>query len=244
MYDNSIIGDPPFKQNISACVFETTEHFVLEKADTSARMHLTTTDIFQTILNKLHFLSQIQPKSIIEDNGNWFTTDTFANVFRFTQLLTSDNTQDVNMCTPFLYLRSENSSVCKLGSTIRFSDEACSSLINQLVTIHDWANDSFVVTLSRLPLHKVYTFVDNGNQDVDFPNINSETKLCKVEIDADFRSTLQNIYMSSALMFKNYENLLETFFPEPLCQILSFNIPDSIHINIYMQNFQEFWQNS
>ena len=84
VYDNLIIGDPPSNQNISACVFETTEHFVLEKADTSARMHLTTTNIFQTILNKLHFLSEIQPSSIIEDNGSWFTKDTLSNVFRFT----------------------------------------------------------------------------------------------------------------------------------------------------------------
>ena len=189
-------------------------------------------------------MSQIQPKSIIEDNGHWFTTDTFSNVFRFTQLLTSDKTQDVNMCTPFLFLRSENSSVCKLGPTIRFSNEACSSLVNQLVANYNWANNSFVETLSRLPLRKVLTFVENANQAVDFPNVNSETSLCKVVIDSDFRSTLQNIYMSSAIMFQNYENLLETFFPEPLCQILSFNIPDSIHINIYMQNFQEFWQNS
>ena len=110
------------EKNVSACIYETTEHFVLEKAGSSARMHLTTTNIFQTILNKLDFLAQIQPKSIIEDNGNWFTTDTFSNVFKFTQLLTSDKTGNVNMCTPFLFLRSENSSVCKLWPTIRFSD--------------------------------------------------------------------------------------------------------------------------
>ena len=59
-YDNSqITGDLPSKQNVSACIYETTEHFVLGKASSSARMHLTTTNIFQTILNKLNFLAQI-----------------------------------------------------------------------------------------------------------------------------------------------------------------------------------------
>ena len=172
VYDNSVIG-PPSDQNISACIFTSTEHFVVQTTDTSARMHLTTTNIFQTILTNLQFLSEIQPSTIIEDNGSWFTKDTFSNVFRFTQLLNSDITQDVNMCTPFLYLRSGNSSVCKLGPTIHFSDEACSSLITRLFAFHGWENDTFVTTLSRLPLNTVYTFVDNGDLGVTFNNIKS-----------------------------------------------------------------------
>ena len=101
-YDNSqIIGNPPLESNISACIFEITEHFMLEKDDSSARMHLSSTDIFKSILDQLDFLAQIQPESIIEENGHWVTTDTFSNIFRFTQLLTSDKTQDVNMCNLF-----------------------------------------------------------------------------------------------------------------------------------------------
>jgi hypothetical protein len=106
-YDNSqITGGLPSKQNVSTCNYETTEHFVVEKASSSARMHLTTTSIFQTILNKLNFLAQIQPKNIIKGNGHWFTEDIFSNVFKFTQLLSSDQTGNVNMCTPFLFLHS------------------------------------------------------------------------------------------------------------------------------------------
>ena len=103
-YDNSqITGDLPSEQNISACIYETTEQFVLEKAGSSARMHLTTANIFQTILNKLNFLAQIQTKIIIKENGHWFTEDILSNVFKFTQLLSSDQTGYVNMCTPFLF---------------------------------------------------------------------------------------------------------------------------------------------
>ena len=105
-------------------------------------------------------------------------------------------------------------------------------MVNQLVRFHDWANSSFITTLSRLPLRKVFTFVENVNEAVAFPNVNSKTDLCKAVIDQDFKSTLQNIYVSSALMFSNYENLLATFFPEPLCQMLTFNMPASIQLGM------------
>ena len=100
-YDNSqIIGDSQLETNITACIFEITEHFVLEKDNLSARMLISSSDIFQSILDQLDFLAQIQ-------------------------LLNSEETLDVNLCNPFLFIRSENSSVCKHGSKIRFSDEAC-----------------------------------------------------------------------------------------------------------------------
>ena len=92
-YDNSqLTDDLPSKQNVSTCNYETTEHFVVEKASLSARMHLTTESIFQTILNKLHFLAQIQPKNMMKEDGHWFTEDIFSNVFKFTQLLSSEQT--------------------------------------------------------------------------------------------------------------------------------------------------------
>ena len=54
------------------------------------------------------------------------------------------------------------------------------------------------------------------------------TDYCKAIVDPDFRAALQNIFVSSAVMFQSYEKLLETFFPEPPCQKLTFKLPDSI----------------
>ena len=147
----------------------------------------------------------------MKKNCHWFTDDIFSNVFKFTQLLSSEQTGYDNMCTPFLYLRSGNSSVCELRSTIRFSPTACSTLIAQMFPVYNWANNSFIETLSKLPRHKVFTFVANGSQSVNFPAVNSDS-LCKVIIDNDFRSTLQNIYASTAIMFQNYESLLWMMF--------------------------------
>ena len=146
---------------------------MVEKASLSARMHLTTESIFQTILNKLHFLAQIQPKNIMKEDSHWFTEDIFSNVFKFTQLLSSGQTGYDTMCTPFLYLRSGNSSVCKLRSTIRFSPIACSTLIAQMFPVYNWNNNSFVETLSKLPRHEVFSFIANGSQSVYFPAVNS-----------------------------------------------------------------------
>ena len=230
IYDNSVVTATS-NQNISACIFTETEHFVVEKTDTSARMHLTTNKLFQTILTNLQFLSQIEPKTITEEHGNWFTEDTFSNVFKYTQLLDSDISQDVNMCTQFLYLRSENSSVCKLGPKIHFNDVSCSALVANLFAFRDWENNTFEVTLSKLPKNTVYTFVDKG-ETVSFLDINGNRKMCKVKIDLDFLSTLQNIYVSTASMFANYEHLLETYFPKPLCQTLKFNFPQQIVIHM------------
>ena len=67
-----------------------------------------------------------------------------------------------------------------------------------------------------------------------FPNVNSKTDFCKAVIDPDFRSTLQNILVSSAALFHNYEDLLQTFFPEPSCQQFIFNIPTSIQSGLHL----------
>ena len=101
-----------------------------------------------------------------------------------------------------------------------------------MIRFHDWHNSSFLSPLSKLPLRKVFTFVENANEFVAFPNVNSETELCKAIIDPDFKSTLQNIYVSSAIMFSNYEELLTTFFPEPSCQKLTFNMPTSSQLGL------------
>ena len=168
----------------------------------------------------------------MKEDGQWFTEDIFSNVFKFTQLLSSEQTGYDTMCTPFLYLRSGNSSVCKLRSTIRFSPIACSTLIAQMFPVYNWNNNSFVETLSKLPRHEVFSFIANGSQSVNFPAVNSDTSLCKVKIDNDFKSTLQNIYASTAIMFQNFESLLKTLFPQPLCQLLKFNMSKLIQLNM------------
>jgi hypothetical protein len=68
VYDNSIVTATS-DQNTSACIFTETEHFVVEKTDTSARMHLTTAKKFQTILANLQFClkyNQIQLQKKME----------------------------------------------------------------------------------------------------------------------------------------------------------------------------------
>ena len=230
IYDNSVLT-PTSNQNISSCVFVQTEHFVVDKTDTSARMHLSTNKLFQTILTNLEFISQMEPNEITEINGHWFTEDIFRNVFKYTQLQESDFSQKVNMCTQFLYIRSQNSSVCKLGGKINFNDASCSSLIANLFAFRDWNNNTFVDTLSKLPQNKVYTFVDRGPR-VKFLDVNSNIETCKVRIDMDFLSTLQNIYIGTATMFSSFEHLLETYFPQPPCQTLKFNFPQEIVANM------------
>ena len=125
-YDNSQnIDDLQLKTNVTACVFEITEHFVLQNDNTSAWMQLTSSDVFQSLLSQLDFLSQIQPNITIQADGQWVTRDTFSNIFRYTQLINSAETLDYNLCNPFLFIRSDDASVCKLGSEVRFSNEAC-----------------------------------------------------------------------------------------------------------------------
>ena len=71
-------------QNNNSCVFQSTEHFVLKSIDASAKMYLTSTNVFEQLLNQLDFLPQLQPNIVAEDGTNWSTIDTFTNVFRFT----------------------------------------------------------------------------------------------------------------------------------------------------------------
>ena len=113
-YDNSQnIDDSQLKADVTACVFEVTEHFVLQNDDASARMHIGSSDIFQSILNQLDFLAQIQPNITIQADGQWVTRDTFSNIFRYTQLISNAETMDFNLCNSFLFIRSDNASVCK-----------------------------------------------------------------------------------------------------------------------------------
>ena len=234
VFDNSVLT-PTTNENITSCLFVQTEHFVIDKTATSARMHLSTEKLFQTILTNLEFIIQMEPNSVTVIDGQWFTEDLFRNVFKYTQLQESDFSQKVDMCNQFLYLRKGNSSVCKLGRIIHFNDNSCSSLITNLFAFKDWSNDSFVNTLSRLPQNTVYTFVDRG-QTMKFLNVNSNVFKCKVRIDMDFLSTWRNVYVGTATMFASYEHLLETYFSKPPCQTLKFNFPQEIVANMPLYN--------
>ena len=86
--------------------------------------------------------------------------------------------------------------------------------------------------MSRLESNTVYTFIDKGEAGMSFRDINVDFKKCKVKIDLDFLSTLNNIYTGTASMFSNFEYLLETYFPQPLCQTLKFNFPQQIAIHM------------
>ena len=68
VFDNSVLT-PTTNDNITSCVFVQTEHFVVYKTATSARMHLSTEKLFQTILTNLEFIIQMEPKTVTEING-------------------------------------------------------------------------------------------------------------------------------------------------------------------------------
>ena len=56
-YDNTQnINESQDNADLKSCVFEVTEHFVLYKDDASARMPLSSSHIFQSILDHLDFL--------------------------------------------------------------------------------------------------------------------------------------------------------------------------------------------
>jgi hypothetical protein len=74
----------------------------------------------------------------------------------------------------------------------------------------------------------MFTFIQSQNDEVKFPNVNSISDFCKAIIDPDIKATPENIFVSSAVMFKNYEELLTTFFPQPACQKFTFKLPTSI----------------
>ena len=89
----------------------------------------------------------------------------------------------------------------------------------------------------------MFSFVENADDFVHFPNVNSKTDFCKAIIDPDFKATLQNIFVSSAVMFGTYEELLTTFFPNqhakssPSTYLLRSN-----QACIYMETFQDLCQ--
>ena len=56
-YDNALnINESQVNPDLKSCVFEVTEHFVLHKDDTSARMPLSSSHIFKSILDHLDYL--------------------------------------------------------------------------------------------------------------------------------------------------------------------------------------------
>ena len=122
VYDNSVLT-PTTNRNVTSCQFVQTEHFVIETTDNSARMHLSTEKLFQTILKDLEFIIQMEPKSVTIIDGQWFTEDIFRNVFQYSQIQETDFSQKTDMCNQFLYLRNGNSSVCKFGRIIHFNDD-------------------------------------------------------------------------------------------------------------------------
>jgi hypothetical protein len=71
IFDNTQIPDNLSTiPNNSSCVFQSSEHFVLKSVDASAKMYLTSTNVFKQLLNQLDFLPQLQPGNIDEDGTN------------------------------------------------------------------------------------------------------------------------------------------------------------------------------
>ena len=160
-----------------------------------------------------------------EDGTNWSTVDAFPNVFRYTQLLEIDWTNRVEMCNPFLYLKSGNSSVCKLQSRLGFDDLSCAELVNTLFTEFGLPNSVFAKQLSKLASGLVFTVVQINESNINFDPIDDPTFFCKVTIDRDFHSALENIYSATSITLHDFKTLLASYFPEPVCQTLKFNIP-------------------
>ena len=204
-YDNALnINESQVNPDLKSCVFEVTEHFVLHKDDTSARMPLSSSHIFKSILDHLDYLVKLQPKFTIQTDGQWIAQETFADIFKYSQLLKVDS-MIFGLCNSFLFIKSNNASVCKAGQEIRFSAKACSALVNKMIKFNTWPDDSFENTLSNVPSGRMYTYIENDNGEISFPNVNSITDHCKAIIDPDFRAALQNIFVSSAVMFQHYE---------------------------------------
>ena len=191
VFDNTLHPDNlTITPNDSSCVFQSSEHFVLKSVDASAKMYLTSTNVFEQLLNQLDFLPQLQPSNMEKDGINWIAIDTFPNVFRYTQLLEIDWTNRVEMCNPFLYLKSGNSSVCKLQSRLGFDDLSCAELVNTLFTEFGLPNSVFATQLSKLAAGLVFTVVQINESNINFDPIDDPTFFCKVTIDRDFHSAL------------------------------------------------------
>ena len=107
----------------------------------------------------------------------------------------------LNSCTPFLFIRNHNSSVCKLGEQIRFNDKACSKLVNTLTKFPPYAEEIFENSLASVPQGKMYSFIQTTTENIIFTNINSIENFCVAEVDQDMKRIIENIYMNSGVMF-------------------------------------------
>ena len=222
VFDNTLHPDNlTITPNDSSCVFQSSNHFVLKTVDASAKMYLTSTNIFNQLLNQLDFLPELQPGNMEIDGTSWSTVANFPDVFRYTQLLEIDWTNRLEMCNPFLWLKSGNSTVCKLQSRLEFDDLSCSKLVGTLFTKFALPNNFFAEQLSKLDTETVYTVVQETEKLISFEHIDDPEFSCKVNIDKDFHSALANIY--SATYHKLYPNEKD-------------NLTDWIDENIYTLN--------
>ena len=126
-------------------------------------------------------MPHLQPNIITEDGTNWSTIDAFPNVFRFTQLLEIDWTDRVEMCNPFLCLKSGNSTVCKLQSRLEFDDLSCSELVGTLFTKYAVPSNYFADQLSKLDTETDYTVVQKTEKLISFQPIVRHCGKCQMQ---------------------------------------------------------------
>ena len=79
----------------------------------------------------------------------------------------------------------------------------------------------------------IYHMVEQSDGSVVFSDINDETVHCAAHVSEPFLNNLLNIYIGTGVVFNHFERLIESFFPDPNCQILSFNIPDHLQTDMY-----------
>ena len=79
----------------------------------------------------------------------------------------------------------------------------------------------------------IYTMIEQTDGSVLFADINDDTALCAAYVSDPFMNNLLNIYTGTGVTFHHYERMIESFFPHPNCQILSFNIPDLLQTDMY-----------
>ena len=182
VFDNTLHPDNlTITPNNSSCVFQSSNHFVLKTVDASAKMYLTSTNIFNQLLNQLDFLPELQPGNMEIDGTSWSTVANFPDVFRYTQLLEIDWTNRLEMCNPFLWLKSGNSTVCKLQSRLEFDDLSCSKLVGTLFTKYAVPNNYFADQLSKLDTETVYTVVQKTEKLISFQPIVRHCGKCRMQ---------------------------------------------------------------
>ena len=74
-----------------------------------------------------------------------------------------------------------------------------------------------------------------SKQEVVFSDKNDQTVQCSYIVAQPYMDTLLNIYVSTAVVLQHYERLLTSFFPNPPCQTLKFNIPFAFKSDFYQQ---------